>query len=49
MTRPYYLIEEELPPKLPVVFSPEIIQEMDSIEDYNQDNPNAAFCIDIHF
>ena len=42
--RQYYLIEDKLPPKLPVIFSPKISKRIETIYNKNQDN-----CIDIHF
>lgn len=42
--RQYYLIEDKLPPKLPVIFSAKISKRIETIYNKNQDN-----CIDIHF
>ena len=37
----FYLIEEILPPKLPLSFSSKIKNQINLIKDYNQDNPDA--------
>ena len=37
----YYLIEENLPPKLPLSFSSKIKKQINLIKDYNQDNPDS--------
>lgn len=43
MMKRYRLYEDKLPTRLPVVFSPKLVKEMDVIYDYNQNNQNGLF------
>ena len=43
MMKRHRLYEDKLPTKLPIVLSPKLVNEMDVIYDYNQDNHNDLY------